>query len=350
MVITPLTTSISPVITGIVPNQTVSEGGTIKPFSTVSVSDANFNATDMATINMVNNTGDTSANGTLSGVNDLTTFGGGIYTLPASDPATIGSEIDSIVFTPNPIPNGQTSVATFINLGITDQTPAGTITNATTTVLEDESGPTGQIPGAPQGVTYAPPNNFMISDQTTGEAWQSAGDSYTGPVTGLTSDIIITTSDNINVTAEKPTVFIHTGSGEDAIDVSRVNGNNIMDGSTGSNFLTGGTGNDTFYLDDRSPTATIWSTMVNFHSGDNATIWGITQAGFGLSWADGMGATGATGLTGTLTAPGQPNAMITLAGLTTADLTNGVLSIAYGTSPNTPGLPGSNYMQIHNNG
>ena len=53
-------------------------------------------------------------------------------------------------------------------------------------------------------------------------------------------------------------------------------GNNILDGGTGSNFLTGGSGNDTFYLDDRAPDSPIWSTIVNFHSGDEATVWGVT--------------------------------------------------------------------------
>ena len=34
-----------------------------------------------------------------------------------------------------------------------------------------------------------------------------------------------------------------------------------------------------------------------FHAGDAATIFGITQAGFDLSWVNGDGASGYTGLT-----------------------------------------------------
>jgi Ca2+-binding RTX toxin-like protein len=65
-----------------------------------------------------------------------------------------------------------------------------------------------------------------------------------------------------------------------------------MDGGTGSNFLTGGSGTDTFFIDDRGPTVDIWSTVNNFHAGDAATIWGVTQLGSGLTWVDGQGAVG----------------------------------------------------------
>ncbi len=188
-----------------------------------------------------------------------------------------------------------------------------------------------------------------MTDEATGKSYNSDGELYTGPVNGLANEIIIVTSDNLNVTAEIPNVFIKTGSGEDAIDVSRIDGNNVIDGSTGSNFLTGGTGEDTFYLDDRNATQSIWSTLVNFHSGDNATIWGITQAGFTLSWVNNEGAATAKGLTGTLNGAGTSTAKVTLAGLTTADLTNGTLSISYGKTADLPGLPGSNYMLIHMN-
>ena len=201
---------------------------------------------------------------------------------------------------------------------------------------------TGGLP--PPGVSpLGPPNNFTVSDQTTGAAWQAQGAAYTGPVPGLTSDIIIPTADNINVTAQVQNVFIHTGSGEDALDVSEVNGNNVLDGSTGSNFLVGGTGNDTFFVDDRNAPATIWSTVANFHAGDNATVWGVSPSDFGLTWMDGQGAAGSTGLTLTATAAGKPTAMLTLAGLTTADLTNGKLAIAFGTDA----ASGSDYMLIH---
>ena len=211
----------------------------------------------------------------------------------------------------------------------------------------------GTTSAPPSGVGAGPPNNFMVTDTSTtgssaGWSGQAQGETYAGPVTGLSNEIIIATADNINVTAEIPNVFIHTGGGDDALDVSKVNGNNILDGSTGSNFLVGGTGTDTFYLDDRNPTASIWSTIVNFHSGDNATVWGVTPGDFNVTWVgDTQGAVGFTGLTGDFASTGKPMASITLAGLTSADLINGKLAISFGTTGNLPGLPGSSYMLIH---
>jgi Ca2+-binding RTX toxin-like protein len=181
--------------------------------------------------------------------------------------------------------------------------------------------------------------NFSVLDTTTNTPFQSNGTPYSGPVAGLQSELIDAASDNLNVTADVPNVFIHTGSGEDAIDVSHAGGNNVLDGSTGSNFLVGGSGDDTFFVDDRSPSADIWSTVSDFHAGDAATIFGITQNGFATSWVDGQGATGFTGLTLHVTAPGVPTASLTLAGFSMADLSDGRISTSFGTeSDGTPYL------------
>jgi Ca2+-binding RTX toxin-like protein len=163
-------------------------------------------------------------------------------------------------------------------------------------------------------------------------------------VAGLQWEFIDPTTDSLNVTANVPNVFIHTGSGEDAINVSHANGNNVLDGSTGSNFLVGGSGDDTFFVDDRSPSADIWSTVANFHAGDAATIFGITQSGFNTSWVDGQGATGYTGLTLHVTAGGHPTASLTLAGFTTADLRDGRISTSWGRE-----VDGTPYLYVHAN-
>ncbi len=101
---------------------------------------------------------------------------------------------------------------------------------------------------------------FAMTDTTTGMASTFAGTPYVGPVAGLQWEYITTTSDSLDIAATTPKGFIHTGSGNDAIDLSHAGGTNVVDGSTGSNFLVGGTGNDTFFVDDRSATAAIWST------------------------------------------------------------------------------------------
>jgi phospholipase/lecithinase/hemolysin len=189
---------------------------------------------------------------------------------------------------------------------------------------------------------------LIVTDTTTNQTSTPTGQPYTGPVGGLQQQNISITTDSLNILATTPNWFIHSGSGEDAIAVS--SGTNVVDGGTGSNFLTGGSGTDTFFVDDRGLTFAIWSTVNNFHSGDAATIWGVTPSDFDLSWVDGQGATGYTGLTLHATAAGVPTASLTLAGLTSADLTNGKLTVSFGTTAASGGVPGSTYMYIHDNG
>ena len=61
------------------------------------------------------------------------------------------------------------------------------------------------------------------------------------------------------------------------------------------------------------------------------------------------GAAGYTGLSLHTTAAGLPTASLTLAGLTTADLSNGKLSLSFGTTAATGGVAGSTSMFVHAN-
>ncbi len=193
----------------------------------------------------------------------------------------------------------------------------------------------------PGTMTGTPTVNVL--DTTTGKPVLVTVQPYTGPVANLQHEYINITPDNLNVGVTTPNWFIHSGSGEDAISVS--SGTNVVDGGTGSNFLTAGSGSDTFFIDDRGATADIWSTINNFHAGDSATIWGVTPQDFGLTWVDGQGATGFTGLTLHATEAGKPTASMTLKGFTMADMTNGRLAVSFGTDP----ASGSNYMFVHSN-
>jgi len=189
--------------------------------------------------------------------------------------------------------------------------------------------------------TAIPVPGFAAFDTTTDQAAPSVIQPYTGPVSGLQNEDIDITSDSLNISVSTPNWFIHSGSGNDAIAVS--SGTNVMDGGTGSNFLSGGSRTDTFFVDDRGPAADIWSTVNNFHAGDAATIWGVTPQDFALTWVDGQGAAGYTGLTLHATASGEPTASLTLAGFSQADLNNGRLSVSFGT------VGGSNYMYVYDN-
>lgn len=151
---------------------------------------------------------------------------------------------------------------------------------------------------------------------------------YRGPVAGLQTEFIDVTTHNLNVAAIAPNLFVHTGSGNDA--VALLSGTNVVDGGTGSNFLSGGTGTDTFFVDARGAVQDTWSTVTRFHSGDAATLWGVSQNATMIRWSDGEGAAGYTGLTLHASAAGQPTASITLAGFSRADLASGKLTTSFG--------------------
>jgi len=208
------------------------------------------------------------------------------------------------------------------------------------------------------GAGFVLPVPFAIYDATTKVSSTSPGTPYSGSVYGLVDQYInATATDTLAVAAGVPDTFIRIGNqggtGEAAIDVSHVGGTNVLDGEYGSDFLVGGTGPfsfDTFFVEDAAfsqANSSVWSTVVNFHPGDAATIFGITQNGFSLSWADGQGAAGYTGLTLHVSAPGAPTASLTLSGLTTANLPGGsdpTLTMNYGTE--TGGTPYL-YIQAH---
>jgi hypothetical protein len=241
-----------------------------------------------------------------------------------------------------------TPLSTLNNLvGVLSSSPIPAQTNLTFT--PNGSWTIGVTPTVTPTPTAAPTptpaptstGGFSVLDTTTGQPVSVGAQLYSGPVAGVQEQFVDVTADNLNVTVTTPNWFLHSGSGNDALAAS--SGTNVLDGGTGSNFLTGGSGTDTFFVDDRSAPADIWSTVNNFHTGDAATIFGVTPGSFSLSWVDGQGASGFTGLTLHATAAGVPTASLTLVGFTSADLNDGRLSVSYGTTG------GSSYMYVHDN-
>ncbi len=315
-----------PTIAGTVADQPIAAGGTLMPFSNVTIAAQIADANDTLTIAQTDASGNvTDAAGQLSGPN-LTEVATGRYRFSVTTPTALNAALRQVVFTPSDAAPASPVTAGF-QLTLTDSTASilsGAITSDSTTSIVEQPAITG----------------LTAFDTTTNTTMAVTPQPYSGPVKGLTSEFVTATSDNIDLSVTTPNWFLHSGSGEDALQVS--SGTNVMDGGTGSNFLVGGTGTDTFFVDDRGAPADIWSTMVNFHSGDVATVFGIAPTGFNLSWADNQGAATATGLTLTATATGQHNASLTLAGYTTSDLRNGRLIVAFGTEPDGSG----HYMNI----
>lgn len=193
--------------------------------------------------------------------------------------------------------------------------------------------------------------NFVLQDSTTNQGSYTQGQAYSGPVAGLTTEYTVNTSDTINITAEVPNVFIEvaylpgtqSAPAMAGLNVSMANGNNVLDSYAASSFLTGGSGTDTFYIDARTLAQNDWSTVVNFHAGDQLTVWGITAADFKLNWiGDTQGATGATGLTGVLVPAAGSGFEVgfTLAGITNANLASNSISTTFGT------IDGNAYMAV----
>ena len=295
---------------------TVPAGATIDPFKDLTVSDgAALDETVTVTV-----TGDGTLSDPTAGTDE--SFANGVFketgvNLPSEDEAQL--ILNRLVYTAGPGDHAAFNVEVDNSL--------------------DETAISNNI-----SVGLPTPNPVLgVFDATTNETVSAVGQPYVGPVAGLTSEYINITADNLNISASTPNWFIHSGSGTDAIAVS--GGVNVLDGGTGSNFLTGGTGTDTFFVDDRAAAADIWSTVAGFHAGDSATIWGVTPQGFGLTFADGQGAAGFTGLTLHATASGKPTASLTLTGFSQADMTSGRLSVLFGTDS----ASGSAYMYLHGN-
>jgi hypothetical protein len=314
-------------------------GSKLNPFRNASVLDTTQGAAITVTITVTDINGGTAtdADGKFTTGGPLAQLAPGVYTISSKN------------FSSSP-----TGITTYLKgLSFTSATTAGTVLfklNAADNLGQNAADSQSSI------VSVLAPTNFTVADQTTGLTRVANGTPYTGPVAGLKtqyvaqSDSAAISVDNLNIVAITPNTFIHTAGGTDAIDVSTVGGKNVLDGGTGSNFLVGGklgSGSDTFFVDDRNTAADVFSTVVNFHAGDDATIFGVNQTNFTFHVLDNQGAAGSTGVDFAFSAPGHANANFVLAGYSNADITSGRLSISFGTTPDLPGLPGSQYLQIH---
>ena len=192
-------------------------------------------------------------------------------------------------------------------------------------------------PSEPQQPVTPAPATVNIADCKTGQAIADIlSKAYHGPVAGVLEQYVNITPQSLAISANKGSLFIHTGSGDDAIAAH--GGINVLDGGTGSNFLSGGAGADTFFVDARKAAADVWSTLTKLHSGDVATIWGISAA----SWADNGGAAGYQGLTMHAKGDNGANASLTLAGISQADMANGKVASIFGHDS----VSGSDYLYV----
>jgi autotransporter passenger strand-loop-strand repeat protein len=90
----------APVISGTRAGQATNDEATLKPLSTITITDPDFGATETVSITLTGTSWvATDADGTLSGTG-LTKTGTGLYTLQAATPASLTSELEALTFTP----------------------------------------------------------------------------------------------------------------------------------------------------------------------------------------------------------------------------------------------------------
>ena len=123
----------APTITGTLAGQTTTSEAAVKPFSGVTIADANSGASDALTITV------TGAGGTLSGTG-LTGGTGGVYTLTGTA-AAITSELDALSFTPNAGSPGTSSTTNFQLSDLSSAYATATVNTTTSVVDTDPAGP-----------------------------------------------------------------------------------------------------------------------------------------------------------------------------------------------------------------
>ena len=197
-------------------------------------------------------------------------------------------------------------------------------------------------PGPSGDPNPGPGSGIAVFDTSIQQSLAAAATPYSGPVGGLQQQFVYTGQDNVNITVSDSSWFLYGGSGDVAMAANA--GYNVLDGGTSSNFLTGGSGTNTFFVDDRSPSSDIWSTVTNLHGGDDVTVFGVTPDNSNVQWFDNQGAAGFSGLTLHATTPNQPTASLSLPGYSVSDLSNGRLAVAFGNEPD-----GTPYLHISAN-
>lgn len=146
----------------------------------------------------------------------------------------------------------------------------------------------------PSPVVHEAPRSGFVMRDAAGHEFTSGGEATDGAVDYLQAQYIHAGDAGVSIGAAMANVFIKGGAGDDALAAR--DGRNVLDGGRGSNFLVGGSGVDTYFIDGRGGQAT-WGTVVGFEPGEIITVWGFDPAVSRLRWAESEGTAGYTGRT-----------------------------------------------------
>ena len=170
--------AVAPTITGTVAGRATTSEAAVKPFSGVTIADANSGASDTLTITV------TGAGGTLSGTG-LTGGAGGVYTLTGTA-ATVTSELDALSFAPKAGSPGTSSTTNFQLSDLSSAYATATL-NTTTSVVDTDPAVAGRrtITGTVAGrATTSEAAVKPFSGVTIADANSGASDTLTITVTG----------------------------------------------------------------------------------------------------------------------------------------------------------------------
>ena len=163
-----------PVIAGAVAGQATTDEVPNDPFSGLSISDPDFNASETVTITLTAGALPSDANGILSGVG-LSKTGIGTYALTAGTPAAVTAALQALVFTPtaHEVAPGET-ITTGMILSVSDGIAGSPTTDTTTSVVTTAANDPPVIAGTVAGQlinddqTKRPFSTVTISDPDVG--------------------------------------------------------------------------------------------------------------------------------------------------------------------------------------
>ena len=161
--------TIAPTITGTTAPQTVGASGTITPFSSVVLGDANLGQTEIVTVSL-----SSAANGALTNLGGFSSSAAGIYTYTGSA-AAVSAALNGLIFNPTPhqVQPGQ-DVTTVFSITDVDTAGASAVNNTTSVIaVAGTVAPTitGVVTGqtVTAGATISPFAGVLIGDLNVGQ-------------------------------------------------------------------------------------------------------------------------------------------------------------------------------------
>jgi hypothetical protein len=310
-----------PSIAGISVGQHATSSMQVLPFSALVLTDPDVAQTQTLTIHLSN-----AALGTLTGASPLTINSSGDIVLSGTI-AAVQATARSLVFKPA---SGVTGTETF-SLTLDDGF-GGIVTDGRTAVTIAGAADTSDLAHFPLS-----PTQTVLTSTATGSSTYAQVETYAGAVDNVQTQFIYDGVAPLAIVAQQPGMLIRSRA--DATAVQLLGGNNVLDMRRGSSFLVSGPGNDVFLFDGNQPQET-WNTIVNFHTGDSATLWGF-KAGTSTDWWDtNAGATNYQGptLRTDINGDGKLDSSLTFAGKTLAETSRFALQ--------TGTVAGTDYLTI----